>query len=715
MTDSDRTKEQPSSGFFEQGRETLSLGVADAHPNRVEEELRDSEERFRSIYAQSPIGIAIYDSDGQWLDENQACLDIFGICDVSEIKRFNFFNYPYPLLLDETKERLRKGETIRYVGPFDFEKLKELGLFKTSKSGLIYLFMLITPLDPTSTQPLGGYLVQIQDITEQKQAEEALKQSEERFRLLLESISDSICVLDSDWRHMVVNDAMTHFVQMPKDKIIGNKLADLFPGAEKTAFLREFEEVMKTRKPGVAASKYRFASGIKGWLEVHVYPVPEGVLCIANDITERKRAEEEVLRRNRELAAVHNVLMSTTQTLNLDEVLRGIVSQVGAALDSAYTSIVMVDREGGLGGGANHFVNMTPLSIRVRPRGVTRRIVTSGEPVFVADVGAAEEANPALADAGIRSLAGMPIKTKDATIGVLFVHSVRPNAFGESMELLATFANQAAIAIENARLYETVRAEQSRVEQLLGQVLTAQEDERRRLSLDLHDTVTQSMYGVLARIHAADMLLSRNVPGQAEIELAYAREALEQTLSDLRRVAADLHPPALDKTGLVKALRQHVDQFDESNPDLACSLEVEGAPRRLPSGVEIGTYRIVQEALNNTRRHARATCVVVKVTFLPDSVAVEVADNGRGFGLSGGTDGRGLDGHLGLVGMRERAELLGGTFRVENKPGAGAKIAVSVPVSTRGRRPSDGPGKRRSESGKARGGRKREEDSRPVS
>ena len=137
---------------------------------------------------------------------------------------------------------------------------------------------------------------------ERRRAVESLRQSEERYRLLLESTSDSVYVLDPQWRHVVVNEAAARFVQTPKEMLLESKLTDLFPGIEETVFFQTFRQVMGTREPGIVTAEYVFRDGRRGWYEVHVDPVPEGILCISRDITERKQSEE-ALRRERDLVA----------------------------------------------------------------------------------------------------------------------------------------------------------------------------------------------------------------------------------------------------------------------------------------------------------------------------------------------------------------------------------------------------------------------------
>jgi len=143
---------------------------------------------------------------------------------------------------------------------------------------------------------LPGVTIILENITDRKRMEEELRKSEQRYRLLLESISDSVYVLDREWRHVLVNDAGSKTLQMPREKLLGTKFTDLFSGIEKTVFFKTYKRVMETRKPDTVTSEYVFENGRKRWYEVHVYPVPEGILCISRDITERKSAEEELVR-----------------------------------------------------------------------------------------------------------------------------------------------------------------------------------------------------------------------------------------------------------------------------------------------------------------------------------------------------------------------------------------------------------------------------------
>jgi len=143
---------------------------------QTKEALAASEERFRDIFQESPIGIEIYDSKGTLVTANKACLDIFSVSELNEVKGFKLFEDPN--ITDEVKRRLGKGETVKYEAPFDFEKVRQHNLYQTSKTGVIYLDVLITPLGAEAGNSDGGYMVQVQDISERKKTEEALRESQ---------------------------------------------------------------------------------------------------------------------------------------------------------------------------------------------------------------------------------------------------------------------------------------------------------------------------------------------------------------------------------------------------------------------------------------------------------------------------------------------------------------------------------------------------------
>ncbi len=275
-----------------------------------------------------------------------------------------------------------------------------------------------------------------------------------------------------------------------------------------------------------------------------------------------------------------------------------------------------------------------------------------------------------------------PIKSRGKLIGILALGRKQSKALysQEDIELVTSLASQAGIIIENARMLDSLKKQQLQVEQLLTKAIHAQEEERQRISVDLHDGVAQWLAGASYRAQTVDALLSGNDNDEARGELATVESTIDKSLKELRRVLTGLRPPALDELGLKHALRQSLEELKADGLD--CRFSEVGTPVRLPSSMEITVYRAVQEALTNIRKHANATKVNVRLQFQTDKLLVEVRDNGRGFDLSQTLDSAISVGHIGLLGMKQRAEMLGGDIKIRTDEGTGTSIILSLPIQS---------------------------------
>lgn len=205
-------------------------------------------------------------------------------------------------------------------------------------------------------------------------------------------------------------------------------------------------------------------------------------------------------------------------------------------------------------------------------------------------------------------------------------------------------------------------------------VTEAQEDERKRMARELHDEAAQSIV-VIQRDLAS---LAETLPnGSVASELCRLRDLAGQTLVGIRRFSRDLRPPTLDELGLPPALEQLLGEFGERE-GAQVELHVNGSVRRAPIDIELAVFRIVQAALHNVERHAGATHVVVELTFEDGSIRLTVADDGRGFVPPEHFGDLAQLGKLGLLGMFERAELIGGTLTIDSAPGEGTRIHLTI-------------------------------------
>ncbi len=299
---------------------------------------------------------------------------------------------------------------------------------------------------------------------------------------------------------------------------------------------------------------------------------------------------------------------------------------------------------------------------------------------------------------------GVPLRVERKPIGMIGVAN-RSSPYDESHEqLLMTYATQVAIAINNARLNdalaEATRDLEQRVrdrtrelndatnalaekatqlQKLLAETVTIQERERQRISHDLHDGLNQLLVGALLELRSGLERLNRNESTGVKTSLKQASEIIHQVEQELRQTIFDLRPPMLDSLGLVPSLARYAKQF-ENHTQLSCKVETNGKPFRMSESIEIGLYRIMQEALQNVQSHARASNVEILVAFQETHVAMTVTDNGCGFVL-GERAGQG-DVHFGLMGMHERAQAIGGMLQMYTSPGHGTMVSTTIPVQS---------------------------------
>jgi len=394
------------------------------------------------------------------------------------------------------------------------------------------------------------------------------------------------------------------------------------------------------------------------------------------DALENARLLEEAERRTKETAALLEISRAVASSLDLSEVLGAILDQLGAITEHTGASIVLYGDDSFEFAEARSITG-TRARIGARVPFAAAPAMTAalkrGESVIIDDVRSEE---PLAADYRaiirsigapdqppfdvIRSWMAVPLALKDRVLGALTISWTAPAYFTTDHARLArAFADQASIAIENARLYEQAQH---------GAAL----EERQRLARELHDSVSQALYGIALGARTARTLLDRDPPAAVE-PVDYILSLAELGLAEMRALIFELRPESLENEGLNAAIRKHVEAVQARH-----GIHVDFLPCEepdLPLAVKEAVYRIAQESLSNVVKHSQATQVRVILASTGAGLELEVADNGTGFDTASD-----FPGHLGLRSMRERAEKSGGRLEISSQAGVGTRVKATFAI-----------------------------------
>jgi signal transduction histidine kinase len=273
----------------------------------------------------------------------------------------------------------------------------------------------------------------------------------------------------------------------------------------------------------------------------------------------------------------------------------------------------------------------------------------------------------------------IPLRVRDELTGVLEAYGNETLAEEQPVGTLISLTSQAASALENGRLYGELAERGRQLRDLVGRLLVAQEEERRRLAYEIHDGLTQIAVATYQHLQA---FADEHPPdsARAQEQLEQTLELAQQTVVEARRVIAGLRPTMLDDFGLASAIRLQVEELRSEGCQV--NYEEKLGDERLPVELETALFRVAQEALTNVRKHAQSTQVDVVLERLEGGIRLQVKDRGRGFRPTEVSNGGGPGERVGLSSMRERVTLLGGELEVRSEPGKGTIVVADVPLPT---------------------------------
>ncbi|MGG4035882.1 sensor histidine kinase [Paenibacillus cisolokensis] len=253
-----------------------------------------------------------------------------------------------------------------------------------------------------------------------------------------------------------------------------------------------------------------------------------------------------------------------------------------------------------------------------------------------------------------------------------------------SIERAETIGSQLNVVLEylSGDLNQVTRIlESAKNRQLIGlKIILAQEEERKRIAREIHDGPAQSLANLVLRTEIAERMLNKQELQMVKHELVDLKGQVRSGLEEIRKIIFNLRPMALDDLGLVPTLRKYVQDFEEKTR-IHSTFETIGKEIRLPSAMEAGIYRLVQEAFTNVMKHAHASHVSLKLQYQAQMVKISIQDNGAGFNTKFVEARSKNSSHFGLIGMRERVELLEGRMDIESNIGSGTLITIHIPIN----------------------------------
>lgn len=521
---------------------------------------------------------------------------------------------------------------------------------------------------------------------EVRQGTTQLHEAEEKFRTLVENLPDVIARFDAQLRNLYVSPAIERIASVSAHDCIGRtnrelgmppSVADVWDAALRRVFATGRSEKFEIEFPAQDGTRHFDCRLVP---ELATEGGVPSVLTVARDVTDRWEAFEAERRARTVADALRESTMVLTRSLDRETVLVTLLDHLRLMVPFDRASVMLLEEASRVTVRAVFDGSrVVPLSPAVRSEfdpakhPIVHSILTTGEAVLIPDVRSHPDWSLPRDQASEVSWMGIPLFARGDVAGLFSLSKREPGYFNEEhVRLAEAMSSQASVAVENAVLFEQMQASTARMQSLSRRLVEVQESERRHIARELHDEAGQALVSMRYGLRLLEREI--NEPGRVADRVAELVERTDAVIDSLHRLAADLRPASLDHLGLEAALRQYL-RSAATKFELEVRFKARGfTSDRLPTVVETALFRVVQEAMTNVVRHAHATRVDVLTERRGDRVMVMVEDDGAGFE----PDRLKLSDRLGLLGLRERAEALGGTLTVESAPGAGTTVVVEV-------------------------------------
>jgi len=661
---------------------------------RTNLELANTNEILERLYTIDDVFIAYLDVDFNFIRVNNMYASSNGHEPEYFVGKNHFVLFPNEENQKIFADVVKTGRTFRVTEkPFEFAEYPE--------RGITYWDWTLMPVRNLENK-VSGLMLVLNDVTAHKKAQAELEESWRRFHAVFDQTFQQIVLLTPLGHVLVANQTALDFTGCGPEDLTGMALWEFpfwDPAETETQSLRHLVELAAGGTTVRGEKRLYSDRASYATMDITIKPLLDEagrttlLIFEARDITLHKEAEEALKRSEEEIkrrfeAELHahslaetllNASQALSGTLNSDKVFETLLDQL--AIVAPYTSAhleLLEDEEhlhvrlarGDMDWPQDKQLFDRHLETSLLP--VFNNLLGKKQAVMVTDTKDYKGSPYFPGKEFIGSWMGIPLTAGEHTIGLVLLEHVNPFSFTpEMLQWAKAVASQAAIAIQNAWLFEQVRDGREHLQALSRRLVEVQEMERHYIARELHDDAGQALASLMVGLR----LLERD---GADRPAVIARSHELKTIADgilenLHRLAIDLRPASLDHLGLVAALRQHTETISDQH-GIPVQFEVTGEIERISGDMETAVYRIVQEALTNIIRHAQATRIDVLLKRRDSSLIVIVEDNGVGFDPKVQQNGR-----LGMVGMQERAIMLGGTLTIESFPGSGTTVFLEVP------------------------------------